>query len=84
MHDGKPNSKGPKILALMKDVPTVTPINDTLVEPTETAIFTIKPDPSYDVGNANTTTLYITDSDQPPANTLRRRSKACSGSLKRS
>jgi diguanylate cyclase (GGDEF)-like protein len=30
MHDGKPNSKGPKILALVKDVPAVTPIDDSL------------------------------------------------------
>ena len=42
---------------------TLTPRDDSLAEGTETATFTIVPNPSYQLGNAASTTLDITDND---------------------
>jgi len=44
---------------------TITPVNDLLIEPSETVIYTISPDPDgvYLVGAANTATVTIADND---------------------
>ena len=42
----------------------VTPVNDALVEGTETMIFTIRPEPHLTVGSPSTATVMINDDDQ--------------------
>ena len=44
----------------------ITPVDDTRVEGNETAVFTIRPDAAYDVGDPRTVTLTIVDNDAPP------------------
>ena len=50
----------------------VIPLDDTLVEPTETVVITLASDPAYFVGDGRTATAYIRDNDinTPPAVTL--------------
>ena len=45
---------------------TITPIDDTPVEGNETAVFTVRPDPAYDVGDPGAVTMSIVDDDAPP------------------
>jgi uncharacterized delta-60 repeat protein len=47
-------------------VATLTPIDDTLVEGNETMVFSIRPDPAYEVGDPKTVTFTIVDNDSPP------------------
>ena len=42
---------------------TITPIDDTIPEQTETAIFTILSNPGYEATSPTSTTLFITDND---------------------
>ncbi|MDB6136624.1 MAG: hypothetical protein JWM59_4867 [Verrucomicrobiales bacterium] len=44
----------------------VTPINDTLVEGTETVTLTVDPDTNYDVDQPGSATLYLQDNESPP------------------
>jgi uncharacterized delta-60 repeat protein len=47
-------------------VVTMTPKDDALAEGNETAMFTIRADPAYEVGNPRTVSLTIVDNDAPP------------------
>jgi serine protease len=55
---------------------TVTPIDDTGVDPGETVIATIQPGIGYDIGSANSATVTIADNDvasaPPPASTSKK------------
>ena len=42
---------------------TLTAVDDALVEPTETAILTISPDPAYNVGSPSSATVNIADNE---------------------
>ena len=44
---------------------TVTPVDDTLIEPTETVILTLAQGNGYDIGIPNSATVSITDNDTP-------------------
>ncbi|MES2708303.1 MAG: Calx-beta domain-containing protein [Verrucomicrobiota bacterium] len=45
---------------------TVTPVNDTLVEGTETVTLTLSPGTSYGVEEPGSATLYLADNETPP------------------
>ena len=47
-------------------VATVTPTDDDRAEGNETAVFTIRPDAGYEVGDPAGVTLVIVDNDAPP------------------
>jgi uncharacterized delta-60 repeat protein len=47
-------------------VVTITPTDDALAEGNETATFSIRPDPAYEVGNPQNVALTIIDNDAPP------------------
>jgi len=44
----------------------ITPIDDAVAEGNETAVFTIRPDAAYEVGDPHGATLIIADNDAPP------------------
>ena len=47
-------------------VATITPVDDAVAEGNQTAVFTIRPDAAYEVGNPGSVTLIIADNDAPP------------------
>ena len=47
-------------------VATITPVDDAVAEGNETAVFTIRPNANYEVGDPRTVTLTIVDNDAPP------------------
>lgn len=51
-------------------VVTLTPVDDTFVEALETAVFTILPNASYEVGAPSSAELVISSNDVPPSNNI--------------
>src|SRR5260221_11849491 len=45
---------------------TVTPINDSIVEPNEPVVLTLSANAAYAVGSPSSATVTIADNDQPP------------------
>jgi parallel beta-helix repeat protein len=45
---------------------TVSPVNDSLVEGSETVVLTLAADPAYAIGSPNSATVTIADDDQAP------------------
>jgi len=45
---------------------TVTPIDDSTVEGSETVVLTLSSDAAYDIGSPSSATVTIADNDQPP------------------